>query len=240
MKIILTEKITKLGNIGDTVEVATGYARNYLLPKGKALRWSRENVALFESKKAELVARQDAAKSKAESQVDAVKNAKFHMIRQAGDTGHLYGSVSSRDIARLLADAGIHIESHQVMLGNPIKTIGAFDTKIALHPDVIIPVKIYVAQTADEIDALVAGKVLTFGTKKVEEEQEQGTGTDNVGANVNSPKESAEEKTESDGADKKPARKKAAKAAESDETAKEPAAEKKPRAKKKPEEKTEE
>lgn len=171
MKVILTEKITKLGNIGDTVEVKTGFARNYLLPNNKAMRWTRENVALFEAKKAELVARQENARKTAESHVDAVKNAKLHMIRQAGDTGQLYGSVSSRDIARMLSEiAGFAVESAQVMLGNPIKSIGAFDTKIALHPDVIVPVKVYVAQTQDEIEALVAGKVLTFGTKKVEEE----------------------------------------------------------------------
>ena len=170
MKVILTEKITKLGNIGDTVEVKTGFARNYLLPNGKAMRWTHENVALFEAKKAELQARQDAARKSAESNVDAVKNAKLHMIRQAGDTGQLYGSVSTRDIARMLKElTGINIESAQVLLGAPIKSIGAFDTQIALHPDVIVPVKVYVAQTQDEIDALVAGKVLTFGTKKVEE-----------------------------------------------------------------------
>ena len=174
MKVILTEKITKLGNIGDTVEVKTGFARNYLLPNGKAMRWTRENVALFEAKKAELQARQDAAKKSAEANVDAVKNAKLHMIRQAGDTGQLYGSVSTRDIARMLKDvAGVSVESAQVLLGSPIKSIGAFDTKIALHPDVIVPVKVYVAQTQDEIDALVAGKILTFGTKKVDEEKEE-------------------------------------------------------------------
>ena len=171
MKVILTEKITKLGNIGDTVEVKTGFARNFLLPMGKAMRWTRENVALFEAKKAELVAREAAAKKTAESYVDAVKNAKLYMIRQAGDTGQLYGSVSSRDIARTLKEvAGVSVTSAQVLLGNPIKSIGAFDTKIALHPDVIVPVRVYVAQTEDEIEALVAGKVLTFGTKKVEEE----------------------------------------------------------------------
>ncbi len=171
MKVILTEKITKLGNIGDAVEVKTGFARNYLLPNGKAMRFTRENVALFEAKKAELTARQEAAKKTAESNVDAVKNAKLHMIRQAGDTGQLYGSVSTRDIARMLKEvAGVSVESAQVMLGAPIKTVGAFDTQIALHPDVIVPVKIYVAQTQDEIDALVSGKVLTFGSKKVEEE----------------------------------------------------------------------
>lgn len=172
MKVILTEKITKLGNIGDAVEVKTGFARNYLLPLGKAMRWSRENVALFEAKKAELQARQDAAKKAAESNVDAVKNAKLYMIRQAGDTGQLYGSVSTRDIARMLKEvANVSVESAQVMLGAPIKSVGVFDTKIALHPDVIVPVKIYVAQSQDEIEALVAGKVLTFGTKKVEEEE---------------------------------------------------------------------
>ena len=171
MKVILTEKITKLGNIGDAVEVKTGFARNYLLPNNKAMRFTKENVALFEAKKAELVARHENAKKAAESQVDAVKIAKLHMIRQAGDTGQLYGSVSSRDIARTLKEiAGVNVESSQVMLGSPIKSVGAFDTKIALHPDVIVDVKVYVAQTQDEIDALVAGKTLTFGTKKVEEE----------------------------------------------------------------------
>ena len=135
------------------------------------MRFSKENMAVFETKKAELQARQDAAKKSAESNVDAVKNAKLHMIRQAGDTGQLYGSVSSRDIARMLKEiANVAVTSAQVMLGSPIKSVGCFDTKIALHPDVIVPVKVYVAQTQDEIDALVSGKVLTFGTKKVEEE----------------------------------------------------------------------
>jgi len=180
MKVILTEKITKLGNIGDTVEVKTGYARNYLLPNNKAMRFTKENIALFEAKKAELVARHENAKKAAESKVDAVKNAKLHMIRQAGDTGQLYGSVSSRDIARALKEiAGVNVESAQVLLGSPIKSVGVFDTKIALHPDVIVDVKIYVAQSQDEIDALVAGKKLTFGTKKVEEETTEET-TENV------------------------------------------------------------
>jgi large subunit ribosomal protein L9 len=176
MKVILTEKITKLGNIGDAVEVKTGYARNYLLPNKKAMRFTRENVALFEAQKAEIIARHENAKKAAESKVDAVKNAKLHMIRQAGDTGQLYGSVSSRDIARELKEiAGVNVESAQVLLGSPIKSVGVFDTKIALHPDVIVDVKIYVAQSQDEIDALVAGKKLTFGTKKVEEEAKEET-----------------------------------------------------------------
>lgn len=172
MKVILTEKIVKLGNIGDTVDVKTGFARNYLLPNNKAMRWTKENVALFEAKKAELIARQENARKAAESYVDAVKTAKLYMIRQAGDTGQLYGSVSSRDVARMLKEvANVNVDSAQVLLGAPIKSVGVFDTKIALHPDVIVPVKIFVAQTSDEIDALVAGKTLTFGTKKVIEEE---------------------------------------------------------------------
>lgn len=198
MKVILTEKITKLGNIGDTVEVKTGFARNYLLPNGKAMRWTRENVALFEAKKAELQARHDAAKKSAEEKVDAVKNAKLHMIRQAGDTGQLYGSVSTRDIARMLKDvAGVNVESAQVLLGSPIKSVGAFDTQIALHPDVIVPVKIYVAQTQDEIDALVAGKVLTFGTKKVEEAEEK-TEEKTEGKSEGKTEKNSEEKPENE------------------------------------------
>ena len=191
MKVILTEKITKLGNIGETVEVKTGFARNYLLPNKKALRFTKENVALFEAQKAELVARQENARKTAESKVEAVKNAKLHMIRQAGDTGQLYGSVSSRDIARALKEiAGVSVESAQVMLGAPIKSVGAFDTKIALHPDVIVDVKVFVAQTQDEIDALVAGKTLTFGSKKVEEEVTEEP------AKEEKPAEATEEKSE--------------------------------------------
>ena len=204
MKIILTEKITGLGTIGDTVEVKTGYARNYLLPNNKALRWSRENVALFEAQKAELQARHENARKAAESKVDAVKNAKMYMIRQAGDTGQLYGSVSSRDIARTLKEvANVDISSAQVMLGAPIKSIGAFDTKIALHPDVIVPIKVYVARTNDEIEALVAGKVLTFGTKKVEEEPEAEAKAEAVAEEKSEPVAESEKTEETPAAEEK-------------------------------------
>ena len=200
MKVILTEKITKLGNIGDSVEVKTGYARNYLLPNNKAMRYTRENMALFEAKKAEIVARHEKAKKDAESKVNAVKNAKLHMIRQAGDTGQLYGSVSSRDIARMLKEvANVSIESAQVLLGSPIKSVGVFDTKIALHPDVVVDVKVYVAQSQDEIDALVSGKTLTFGTKKVDEKSEE----EKVEESAEKPVEATEEKATKDKKDDK-------------------------------------
>lgn len=217
MKVILTEKITKLGNIGDTVEVKTGFARNYLLPNNKAMRYTRENVALFEAKKAEIVARHENAKKTAESKVDAVKNAKLHMIRQAGDTGQLYGSVSSRDIAReLKVIAGVDVESAQVMLGSPIKSVGVFDTKIALHPDVVVDVKIYVAQSQDEIDALVAGKKLTFGTKKVEESVPAEQGRDEEKEEAVSVEQSRDEERADEKAEKKPDAKNATKKAKAE------------------------
>lgn len=229
MKIILTEKINKLGNIGDTVEVATGYARNYLLPNGKALRHSRENLKVFEARKAELIARQETAKTSAEGNRKAVESAKFHMIRQAGDTGHLYGSVSSRDVARLLKElTGVAVESAQVLLGSPIKAVGVFETKIALHPDVIVPIKIYVAQTQDEIEALVAGKILTFGTKKAEEESTSAEAPTFAEATAGKPADkeaTPEAKAEETVEEKKPAKRAPRKKAEAEPETEEVAAE---------------
>ncbi|MDR3208348.1 MAG: 50S ribosomal protein L9 [Rickettsiales bacterium] len=176
MKVILTEKISKLGNIGDVTEVATGYARNYLLPKGKALRFSRENATAFEDRKAELVARHESARKAAEDGLPEITAAKLHLIRSAGDTGHLYGSVSSRDIAKLIFDlTGSEVLSEQVLLGQPIKEVGAWDVKIALHPDVVADVKVYVARTQDEIDALVAGKSIKRDDKPDSESAAEGS-----------------------------------------------------------------
>ncbi|MCL2629439.1 MAG: 50S ribosomal protein L9 [Alphaproteobacteria bacterium] len=169
MKVILSEKILKLGNIGDVVKVATGFARNFLLPKGKAVRFSKESAAAFEGKRKELEARQADMKSTADKDAKKVTAAKIKMVRQAGDTGHLYGSVSSRDLAKALKEtAGVEVESAQVMLGNPIKSIGAYEVKIQLHADVIVPVKVYVAQTDEEIQALVEGKSIAKDAPKEE------------------------------------------------------------------------
>ena len=174
MKIILTEKIAKLGNIGETVNVKTGFARNYLFPNKKAMRFSKENLAVFESKREALLKAQENLKSEAEKNSSKVKSAKLYMIRQAGDTGQLYGSVSNRDIAKAIKEeTGIKLESSQVNLGSPIKSVGVFDVNIALHVDVIVTVKVYVAQTLEEINYLVEGKALDFSNKnKVEEETE--------------------------------------------------------------------
>lgn len=173
MKIILTEKISKLGNIGDVVNVATGYARNYLLPTKKALRFTKANAEIFENQKKDLIAKSEVMKKTALDSVKKVQAIKFYMIRSAGDTGQLYGSVSSRDIAKMVIESGIKIESNQVLLGIPIKTIGIFETEIALHPDVIVPVKIYVAQSEEEIDALVKTGKIKKSDEKTEEKSEE-------------------------------------------------------------------
>ncbi|MDR0319688.1 MAG: 50S ribosomal protein L9 [Rickettsiales bacterium] len=169
MKVILNEKILKLGVIGDIVEVASGFARNYLLPKGKAMRFSKANAVEFEGRRKELEARFADLKVQAEKDSKKVAAAKIKMVRQAGDTGRLYGSVSSRDVARALSEAaGVEVESNQVMLGNPIKEIGSFDVRVQLHADVIVPVKVYVAQTDEEIKALIEGKSIAKEEPKAE------------------------------------------------------------------------
>jgi len=211
MKIILTEKITKLGAIGDVVDVAVGYARNYLLARGKAMRYSKENMAQFEAKKAELVARHESAKKSADGNMPKVLSAKLHVIRSAGDTGRLYGSVTSRDIARLIGQlAGIELRSEQVLLGQPIKEIGAWDVKVALHPDVIADVKVYVAQTQDEIEALVAGKSI----KKDEKADLADAGEDNAAKDA---EPAASEEAAAAEAAPKPRAKRASRAEKSEE-----------------------
>ena len=189
MKIILTQKAARLGSIGDTVEVATGYARNYLLPNGKALRWSKENIAKFESEKAGLIARQESEKKTAEENLPKITAAKLHLIRSAGDAGRLYGSVSSRDIAKLLGDlTGVAIMSEQVLLGQPIKEIGAVEINVQLHPDVVAAIKVYIARTQEEIDMLVAGKDIKKDAKRL------GTNPDDIVTEIKKAEEKPKEK----------------------------------------------
>ena len=220
MKVILTEKITKLGNIGDTVNVATGFARNYLIPNNKAMRFSKETAIIFEAKKAELVARHEKAKKAAEANLPKITAAKLHLIRSAGDTGHLYGSVSSRDIAHLVKElTGIEVLSEQVLLNHPIKEIGAWEMKIALHPDVIAIVKAYVAQTKDEIDMLVAGKSLKKDNKVISEpEKTENEKTEKTAKEKMDAEKPIEEKSEPE---KKPRKPRAKKTEEKEEKSKE-------------------
>ena len=150
MEVILLEHVEKLGKMGDKVNVKNGYARNYLLPQNKALRATEANVAYFEKQKAELEARNKALFDNASAKAEALKGCKAVLIRQAAETGQLYGSVTIRDIAAAIKEAGFDVERRYVYLEKPIKDLGVYQVKLNLHPEVSQTILINVARTADE------------------------------------------------------------------------------------------
>ncbi len=153
MKIILLEKIEKLGSLGDVVEVKNGYARNFLLPKGKALRATSENIKYFEDKADELKKKNDANISEATKEINKITDKTFIIIRQAGENGQLFGSVTTRDIAKILEETGIStISKSQISLLEPIKNLGIFEVKVNLHAEVSCVIKINVARTEEEAE----------------------------------------------------------------------------------------
>ena len=158
MQIILLERVPKLGEMGEEVRVRDGFARNFLLPQGKALRSNRENRAKFEAQKADLETRNAERRQMAEALSKRVSGKTFVAIRQAGQTGQLYGSVSTRDIADVLSDDGFRVERRQVDMKGPIKTIGLHEIMLVLHPEVIVPVTVNVARTKDEAERQAAGE----------------------------------------------------------------------------------
>jgi len=150
MDIVLLEKIEKRGNIGDVIKVKNGFARNYLFPLKKALRATKENISFFESKKAEIEKKNTDAINEARTQAQKIDGLSLTMIRGAGDSGHLYGSVTSKDVASMLNDKGIKIDSKCVRIDTPIKEIGIYSLKIVLHADVKANITVNVARTEDE------------------------------------------------------------------------------------------
>lgn len=161
MDVILLERIAKLGQMGDTVKVRDGFARNFLLPNGKALRANEANKARFESQRADLEVRNNERKTDAESVAASLEGKSFVAVRSAGETGQLYGSVAARDVISVLADSGITITRNQVDLNHPIKTIGIHTIPLVLHPDVIVTIEFNVARSADEAERQVKGEDLT-------------------------------------------------------------------------------
>jgi large subunit ribosomal protein L9 len=161
MEVILLERVPKLGAMGETVRVRDGFARNFLLPQGKALRATAANKEKFERDRAGLEARNAERRQSAEVFVGDVDGQSFVVLRQAGEAGQLYGSVTNRDIAEVASTTGVPVDRNQVLLDTPIKTVGLYDVKIALHPEVVVSVKINVARTADEAEAQAQGAVLT-------------------------------------------------------------------------------
>lgn len=162
MEVILLERVAKLGHMGETVKVKDGYARNFLLPRGKALRANDANKAKFEAQRAQLEARNAEARGAAQTEAGKLEGKTFVIIRQAGESGQLYGSVSPRDIAEAAtAAAGIPVHRNHVELTAPIKTIGLFTVAIVPHPEVSVNVTVNVARSEDEAAAQARGEVLT-------------------------------------------------------------------------------
>jgi large subunit ribosomal protein L9 len=152
MEVILLERVEKLGQIGDVVTVKNGFARNFLLPNNKALRSNAANLKVFEANKAKIVADNEARRGDAEKAAKSIDGASVTLIRQASNTGQLYGSVAVRDIVDALEAEGHKVAKNQVVLGKPIKAIGLTDVRVQLHPEVAVTVKVNVARSPEEAD----------------------------------------------------------------------------------------
>ena len=156
MDVILLERVAKLGQMGQVVKVRDGYARNFLLPQKKALRATKENLERFEKERVHLEAHNLELRKEAEAVATKMDGLTVVMVRQAGDTGQLYGSVSNRDVAQAIVEAGYHVDRRQVMLGQPIKTLGVTPVRVVLHPEVSVTVSINVARSAADAEVQAA------------------------------------------------------------------------------------
>ena len=161
MEVILLERVAKLGQMGDVVRVKDGFARNFLLPQGKALRATKDNKAKFEGMKAQLEARSLELKGEADKIGSKLNGQGFVVLRQASESGQLYGSVTPRDIATILSDGGFSVSRSQIALNAPIKTIGLHKVPVALHPEVEVSITINVARSADEAERITRGEDVT-------------------------------------------------------------------------------
>ena len=158
MKVILLERVERLGVLGETVNVKDGFARNFLLPKHKALRATEANLKVFEGQRHEIEARNAKAKTGAEADAGKLDGTSYILIRQAGESGQLYGSVSGRDVADAVVAAGGHADRSQVVLDKPIKTLGLHEVKVRLHPEVTVTVTINIARSQDEAERQARGE----------------------------------------------------------------------------------
>jgi large subunit ribosomal protein L9 len=158
MQVILLERVAKLGQMGDVVDVKPGFARNYLLLQGKALTASKENIASFEAQKAQLEARNLETKKEAEALADRLGGQQFVVIRQASDGGNLYGSVTTRDAAEVATAEGFTIDRKQVLIRTPIKELGLHDVEVHLHPEVMVTIALNVARSPEEAELQQSGK----------------------------------------------------------------------------------
>jgi len=171
MEVILLERVENLGQMGDVVKVRAGFARNYLLPQKKALRANDDNKKVFEAQRADLEARNLERKKDAEAAAAKIDGSSFVVIRQSSELGVLYGSVSTRDIADAATEAGVKIERVQVRLDKPLKSLGVFPVRVALHPEVSVTISVNIARSADEAERQARGEnVLARGDEAAQEE----------------------------------------------------------------------
>ncbi|OUJ07252.1 50S ribosomal protein L9 [Acetobacter malorum] len=166
-EVILLQRVEHLGQMGDVVKVRPGYARNFLLPQGKAIRANEANRSRFDRERAQLEAQNIKRREEAERLSERMEGLAVVLIRQAGDSGSLYGSVSTRDVAQVVTEAGFTISRQQVFLAHPIKSLGLYEVKVALHPEVVVPVVVNVARSAEEAERQARGEAVS-----VEEEAE--------------------------------------------------------------------
>ena len=173
MEVILLERVAKLGQMGETVRVKDGFARKFLLAKGKALRATKENKARYNSMRTDLEARNLENRGEAEKISSKLDGKTFVVLRQASETGQLFGSVTTRDLATLVADGGFQVNRTQIALNAPIKTIGQHKVPVALHPEVEVTITVNVARNAEEAERVARGEDVTVRRTAAEEEREQ-------------------------------------------------------------------
>ena len=198
MEVILRNDIDKLGQAGEIVKVKDGYARNFLLPQKKALRVTVANRARFTEQRAQLEARNLEQRSEAEAAGDKLAGASCILVRQAGETGHLYGSASSRDIAEALTAEGFSVDRSQVVLDRPIKMLGVHEVRIVLHPEVSVSVSVNVARSQAEAEAQAAGDAAPdadaiFETEELAQAAQQQLFDEEAGEAAGSETETAQE-----------------------------------------------
>jgi len=189
MQVVLLERVEKLGQMGDVVKVKDGFARNFLLPKKKALRATKANLSYFEGQRAQLEARNLEQKKEAESVAAKLDGQIFMLLRQAGDRGQLYGSVSTRDIATAISAGGYSIDRGQVPLDKPIKLIGLYPMAVILHPEVRATVTINVARTEEEAERQARGEDVLAEPTETEEGAEAAASPDSLFEEGAGPKE---------------------------------------------------
>jgi len=184
MQVILLERVENLGAIGDEVKVRDGYGRNFLLPQKKALRATDANRKVFEGRRAEIEARNAEARAEAEKASGKVDGTSYVLIRQAGEAGQLYGSVSSRDIADEIVKGGAKIDRGAVVLDKPIKTIGLYDVRIRLHAEVYASVKVNVARSTDEAERQARGENVIASAVEAERQQAEAAAKELAAASI--------------------------------------------------------